>query len=171
MERHVFSEGFLGTIIFNIIFIPIVFVIYFKFFNHIAVFLLLIFSLKSILSVMKNRLIIQNGNLRLEKLTKTKEISLDEVAQIFLDRKETTDSDGSSTTISYMNVIDKAGHSILTFSNGYISSKVDHQRFIDAVHAVNPGIEMSFVTDFDNLKIMYNDYRNYKEEKKNTKHK
>lgn len=108
------------------------------------VFIILLFPFIAVIRKLNNKLVIENGKLRLENFTEIKEISLENVAQIVLEEKETANSDGSRMIIHYMNVLDQAGHSIFTFSSGYIGNEEEEKRFINAIQAINPNIIISF---------------------------
>lgn len=169
MERQVFKNSSTGTILF-LIFIVVFTGILYNSTGSLWSFALLPFFALSFISFLKNKLVIENGNMRTEKLIRSKEISLVEVSQIIIGQEDTTDSDGDRSTKTYMNVLDKAGHSIFTFPYEYINSTKDRERFIGAVLAGNPAIEMDFETDFAKMKAAIQEYRKNKKLEKRKVH-
>jgi len=109
-----------------------------------AVFVILLFPILAVVKKRKYKLMIENGILHIEKCRKTEEVLLENVAQIVLEETEIINFDGIKSTVQYINLINKMGHSVIKFSTEYFGNMEEEKRFIDTIHTCFPNIKISF---------------------------
>lgn len=165
MERHVFKGNVLGLIIVNFAIVTVVIVIGFTTFKTPVVFLLWLITLFTAIRVAKNKLTIEDGILRFDRMFNSKEIALTDVSEIVL--YEDPNSDGQEKR--YMYVVDQTGKTFFRFPISYISKNNDHIRFKKAVIAASPETKVSYESNIININRLFQDYQEYRKNKKDEK--
>lgn len=167
MERQVFKRGF-TIIVLTLLFVTIaVGIIYNTTQNALVFLVLLAFVIYSVVA-MRNKLVIEHGVMYFQRLMFSKEIPLEEVSQISLERIDTMERDEEKSSERYVVVYDNNGKFIFKFPFTYVAGR-DKQRFIDTVHASNPETHIELETNHHNLNVLINDYKQYKKDKKGEK--
>ena len=161
MKRQVFnSGGILRILLTCIITATIVLLVYHAIQNMYVHLVWIIFIIHSI-TVLRNRVVIKHGVLYIEKLFGSKEVPLADVSQIVVERLDTTYSSGKEKTANLsVNILGDTGRLISKFPYSYVHRGVAKQRFIDAVHATNPGIYVNLEPDHHHSN--YKEYTNRK---------
>ena len=115
-----------------------------------VLFLVVLFPLPFILSALRTKLVIENDQLRYQKVFGAEEVSLKDVSQIAtkvvgikLSNRLTLISEGNQNSDSetHIYVSDETGQTFFTFPEGLIRVK-DRARFKELVTNVNPNVKV-----------------------------
>lgn len=165
MEKQVFKGGtFIGVII-NFVITTIIIVIAYNALKTPVVFLLWFVTLFMAIGGVRNRLIIENGILRFDRLINSKEIPLEEISEIVLyEDAERNTSEGQQK--EYVYVTDQTNRTVFKFPYAYVMGRDDNQRFKDSIHATNPEIKVKLDSNIIEINRLVKNYKEYRKNKK-----
>jgi len=159
MDRVEF-KGKIVTAIFLIAVVSFMIYVAYHLFENNFILLAFIIPVIMIIGIWKDKLVIQDGKLREERVFRAKEVSLNDVKRIHLELKVKRDMDDdrdfvhatSKNTTKHLYAYDKMDQPIFKCSFEYLSKARNQQIFTETIHSINPDITVDFRSRFEKIK-------------------
>lgn len=165
MEKQVFRGGTFVGVLINFVITTIIIVLAYNAFKAPVVLLFWFVTLFMAIGAVRNRLIIEDGILRFDRLMKSKEIPLMDISEIVFYEDAHSDTSGESKK-KYVYVSDQTNRTVFKFPYSYVMGRKDIQRFKDTIHASNPEIKVKLDSNIIEINRFVEDYKTYRKNKK-----